>query len=199
VNSPLNAAKAPIQLHLGCWKRHIPGFIHVDLCDLPHIDYKHGVDSLPMFQDSSVDLIYTSHVFEYFDRQEAVAVLKEYRRVLKIGGTLRIAVPDFEALLEVYHRTNDLSRILGPLFGRMIINENTDSPHTLYHKTVYDFHSLKAVLEANGFVNVRRYDWRDTVHKDYDDFSQAYFPHMDKEHGLLTSLNVEAEAAAKHG
>ena len=150
-----------------------------------------------MFQDRTADLIYASHVFEYFDRHEAVAVLKEYRRVLKIGGILRVAVPDFEALIEVYRRTGDLSRILGPLYGRMIINEETDNPRTLYHKTVYDFHSLKAMLEASGFGSVRRYDWRNTVHKDYDDFSQAYFPHMDKERGLLTSLNVEAEVSGE--
>ena len=43
------------------------------------------------------------------------------------------------------------------------------------------------------FVNVRRYDWRQTIHKDYDDHSQAYYPHMDKENGLLMSLNVEAD------
>ena len=28
--------------------------------------------------------------------------------------------------------------------------------------------------------------------KDYDDYSQAYIPHMDKERGILISLNVEA-------
>jgi len=43
-----------------------------------------------------------------------------------------------------------------------------------------------------GFVHIR-YDWRQTIHKDYDDVSPAYIPHMDKEHGILISLNVEAE------
>jgi predicted SAM-dependent methyltransferase len=181
------------QLHLGCGPRHIPGFIHVDLCDLPHIDYKHRADSLPMFEDHTIDLIYASHVFEYFDRLEAAEVLKEYRRVLKSDGLLRLAVPDFEALIEVYRRTGDISRVLGPLYGRMQINGGTAQERWLYHKTVYDFASLQGMLEANGFERVRRYDWTKTVHKDHDDCSQAYFPHMDKEHGLLISLNVEAE------
>jgi hypothetical protein len=52
---------------------------------------------------------------------------------------------------------------------------------------------LRETLEIAGFTNVRRYDWRQTVHKDHDDFSQAYIPHMDKENGLLISLNVEAD------
>ena len=73
----------------------------------------------------------------------------------------------------------------------------TDTPinlfrDTLYHKTTYDFKSFKKVLEDAGYKNVRMYNWQDTIHKDYDDYSQAYIPHMDKENGILISLNVEA-------
>lgn len=181
-----------IQLHLGCWKRFIPGFIHIDRCDFPHIDYQHDVATLPMFSDDSVDLIYLSHVLEYFDRLEAIDVLTEYKRVLKKGGMLRLAVPDFESLMEVYQKTNDLNKILGPLYGRMIIEEQDKKNQIIYHKTVYDFVSLRDLLELIGFIEIHRYDWRKTVHKDYDDHSQAYFPHMDKENGLLISLNIQA-------
>ncbi len=79
-----------MKLHLGCWHRNIPGFVNIDLCDMPHIDYKTSVDKLPMIESGSVDLIYSSHNFEYFDRVEAVEVLKEWNRVLKTGGLLRL-------------------------------------------------------------------------------------------------------------
>ncbi len=181
-----------MKLHLGCGWRHIPGFVHVDLFDLPHIDHQHAVDELPMFADNSADLIYASHVFEYFDRQKAACVLGEWRRVLKPNGILRLAVPEFPALMKVYEQTGDLNKILGPLFGRMVIKKANDEDQMIYHRTVYDFATLKCLLEENGFADVRRYDWQQTIHKDHDDFSQAYFPHMDKEHGLLISLNVEA-------
>lgn len=181
-----------VKLHLGCGKRYIPGFVHVDLCDLPHIGYQHSVDDLPMFQNGTVELIYASHVFEYFDHQEAIAVLAEWHRVLKSQGILRLAVPDFPALVKVYKQTRDLNKLLGPLYGRMEIECGNGEQQAIYHRTVYDFLSLKLFLEENGFGNVRCYDWRKTIHKDYDDYSQAYFPHMDKEHGLLISLNVEA-------
>lgn len=179
-----------IQLHLGCWKRNIPGFIHIEQADFPHIDYKTSIDKIPMFADESVDLIYCSHAFEYFDRQEAKLVLKEWWRVLKKGGLLRLAVPDFSALLKVYEKTGDLDKILGPLYGRMEIF--TPSPKIIYHKTIYDFISLKKLLEDNGFSQVARYDWRERIHKDFDDHSQAYYPHMDKDNGILISLNLEA-------
>ena len=178
-------------LNLGCWHREIPGWIHVDLCDMPHIDFKTNINDLSMFEDNSVDLIYSSHSFEYFDVKEAPDVLKEWFRVLKPGGVLRLAVPDFDSLINLYTLTGDINKILGPLFGRMEI-ETKSSKTMLFHKTTYTLKSLKELLESNGFVNIHRYDWKETIHNDYDDHSQAYYPHMDKEKGLLLSLNVEA-------
>ena len=179
-----------MKLHLGCGKRFIPGFVHVDLADFPHIDHRHDMSTLPMFEDDSADLIYSSHTIEYFDREEVIKVLTEWRRVLKNGGILRIAVPDFSALVEIYNKYKKLDLILGPLYGKMGVQGDTKQ---IYHRTVYDFPSLKKVLQEAGFKEARPYDWRQTIHKDYDDFSQAYIPHMDKKNGLLISLNVEAK------
>lgn len=181
-----------MKLHLGCGKRYIPGFIHIDLNDFPHIDYQHDIRSLPMIKSNSVDLIYFCHGIEYFDRIEIVDVLREWKRILKKEGVLRLAMPDFEALVKVYRKYKDLDKILGPLYGRWEIKRKMGKTEVLYHKTVYDFKSVKELLESQGFIKVKKYDWRKTIHKDYDDFSQAYIPHMDKEHGLLISLNIEA-------
>jgi len=74
-----------VNVHLGCGKRYIPGFIHIDLADYPHIDYKSDVSDLPMFEDSSVDLIYACHVLEHFKQYEIEGVLTEWYRVLKSG------------------------------------------------------------------------------------------------------------------
>jgi len=177
--------KRKIRLHLGCGKRYIPGFIHIDIRKFPHIDYVSSVDKLDMFKDNSVDLIYCCHVIEHFKRNQIENVLKEWYRVLKPRGVLRIAVPDFEKLVKVYLKTKNLKLILGPISGRQDYPENT-------HYIVFDYCSLSEVLKKVGFMNVHRYDWRKTIHKDYDDYSQAYIPHMDKEKGILISLNVEA-------
>jgi SAM-dependent methyltransferase len=181
----------PLQLHLGCGKRYIPGFVHIDLDDFPHLDYRSSIDRLPMFADETVDLIYCSHALPYFDRVEALDVVKEWRRVLKPGSVLRLSVPDFAALARLYQETGDLTKVVGPLFGRMPI-EATAGGQYIFHKTTYDRVSLESLLREAGFRDFRLYDWRTTVHKDYDDFSQAYYPHMDKEHGLQISLNMEA-------
>ncbi len=180
-----------LKLHLGCGKKFIPGYYHVDLDTHPHIDRYANIGELGFLSDRSASVIYSCHAFEYFDRVQAKEILKEWHRVLVPGGVLRLAVPDFEGLLKVYQKTGELGRILGPMYGRIEVTSNKGA-ETFYHKTVYDFRSLKSTLEQAGFVAVERFDWQQTEHAHVDDFSQAYFPHMDKKDGLLISLNVEA-------
>lgn len=179
-----------MKLHLGCGKRCIVGYVHIDVVDHPHIDHVAEIDNLPFIQDSSVDVIYNCHVLEHFKRRDVVRVLKEWYRVLRPGGILRISVPDFAQLVEVYKRYQDLEMVMGPLFGRQNYLYNI-------HYNAFDFVSLSGVLKSAGFVNTRRYDWSVTEHADVDDYSQAYIPHMDKEHGISISLNVECEKPSK--
>ena len=176
-----------MKLHLGCGKKYIPGFVHVDLQDFEHIDYRTSVADLAFAQDESVDLIYSSHVLEHFGRHEYKKVLHEWFRVLKPGGILRLAVPDFAAVVEYYTKKDDnLEILLGLVVGGQKEGEFD------YHKMIFDEKLLNKVLKETGFSRVERYDWRETEHAHIDDYSQAYLPHMDKENGMLMSLNLEA-------
>jgi predicted SAM-dependent methyltransferase len=175
-----------MKLHLGCGKRYIPGYIHIDAIEYPHVDHVTTIDHLSFVEDNSVDVIYNCHVLEHFKRRDVSRVLQEWRRVLKPGGTLRISVPDFAAVCEIYLRTRNIEVVIGPLFGRQNYLYNI-------HYNVFDFASLRGHLEDAGFVSVRVYDWRKVEHADVDDYSQAYVPHMDKTSGVLVSLNVECE------
>lgn len=176
-----------IKLHLGCGKRDFGSeWIHIDGGDFPHL-VSHDITKLT-FKDREVDLIYSSHTLEYFSREEVINVLGEWKRVLKTGGILRLAVPDFAAIANLYlnSKSYELDSFLGPLYGKIEMGNSI-----IYHKTVYDFISLKKVLENVGFTEVSRYNWKETDHNAFDDFSQAYLPHMDKDNGTLISLNVE--------
>jgi len=110
---------------------------------------------------------------------------------LKKNGILRLAVPNFEALISVYQNTEEIEKILGPLYGKWNVN-NSDY---IYHKTVYDNKSLTSLLQQLGFREIKQWDWRQVFknNPEYDDHSQAYFPHMDKENGILISLNIECK------
>ena len=198
-----------IKLHLGSGKRYIPGYTHIDKSEHEHIKYKMDIIDLWIYNDEEVDSIYCCHALEYFGREAAKRALNQWYRILKPGGTLKLAVPDFEAIIKVYQKYNDLEHkgILGPLFGRMGIDKTimvSDSPDEIacpttvtdyiYHRTIYDFASLKRFLESVGFKNVKRYnvvEFFKTLPKGYDDQSFAFIPHKDPT-GILISLNVEA-------
>jgi predicted SAM-dependent methyltransferase len=177
-----------MKLHLGCGKRNFgENWIHIDCANYPHIRYK-DITHLP-FDDNTCDLIYASHVLEYFDREKGTKVLKEWYRVLKKNSTIRLAVPDFEIMAQLYFGDMfPLEAFLGPLYGMMIPEGCSES---IYHKTTFDFKHLKEMLENVGFRKIKRYDWRQTEHSHFDDHSQAYLPHMDKDNGTLISLNIE--------
>ena len=90
-------AAGPLQLHLGCNTVDFgPDWVHIDAAHHAHVS-SHDVKTLP-FADGAASIVYSSHMFEYFDRDEAKEVLAEWFRVLMPGGTVRIAVPDFEAV-----------------------------------------------------------------------------------------------------
>jgi len=108
-----------IKLNIGCgWRNFGNDWVHIDGGDYEHLDH-HDVSKLP-YADNSVDLIYSSHMIEYFDRQEIIDIIKEWHRVLKPNGILRIAVPDFYTMCLLYENGNiNLNQILGPLYGKM--------------------------------------------------------------------------------
>jgi len=180
-----------MKLHIGCGKRFLPGFKHVDIENYPHIDFQIPMHDLSLIDDSSVSEIYSSHAFEYYDREFAKVVLLEWFRVLKPQGCLYLTVPNFEALIEIYASTKNLKTILGPLFGQW---HNPNLGETIYHKTVYDKKDLKNSLLDVGFrtaveFNPARYLM--AVSPEYDDYSLAYFPHMDPS-GIQVSIAIKA-------
>jgi len=195
-----------IKLNLGSgWRNFGEDWVHIDIGEYPHVKSQ-DITKLK-YDNNSVDLIYASHVFEYFDRKEGLEVLKEWYRVLKQGGVLRLAVPDFEIMAKLYSDGSfPLKNFVGPLYGRMKAGAkgpNEANAPLIYHKTVYDFSSLKEILESIGFKNIQKYDWKTTSpHDKIDDHSQAYLPSkefiptkekpFDKENGYLISLNLEA-------
>lgn len=177
-----------MKLHLGCGRRFIPGFVHVDIMDHPHVDHRAPAEDLAFAGDGSVELIYASHLLEHYGRARFQDVLREWWRVLRPGGILRLAVPDFEACAKLYYERG-LEDGLNGLVG-LICGGQRDQYD--FHKMIFDETLLTKALRDVGFSAVRRWDWRLTEHREVDDYSQAYLPHLDKENGQLMSLNLEA-------
>ncbi|MBD3879345.1 MAG: methyltransferase domain-containing protein [Quinella sp. 1Q5] len=200
-----------MKLHVGCGEKYLPGYKHLDARKFPHVDYvTNRLDKLDMFADNSVEEIYACHLLEHMPRSRIrtgsiaggmvncgsskatgdglseSSVLREWYRVLKPSGTLRLAVPDFEAIVEEYLANRNLDKLQGLIHGSSKYDKYD------FHYQTYDFKRLSGLLTEAGFSEVKRYDWREFLPPNYDDYSRSYMPNMDFEHGRLMSLNVVA-------
>lgn len=179
-----------MRLHLGCGKIRLPGYVNVDIQPGPAVDCVADLRRLP-WPDGAADMVYSCAAIEHFGRREWVGVLREWARVLRPGGLVRVSTADFEACIARYLETQNVPELLGLLIGGQ--KDDYD-----WHGMIFDFKLLAEGLKEAGFENVRRYDWRETDlgKAGIDDYSQAYLPHMDKTHGRLMMLNVEANRRA---
>lgn len=123
------------KLNLGAGDTVIEGFIP--------IDRKLGLEAYPLsYEDNSVDEIRASHILEHFGRLEVPRVLTEWVRALKPGGTIRIAVPDFQKL-----KAQD-----DKLWSMYLMGGQTDEND--FHKSVFDETSLRELMTAVGLVDI---------------------------------------------
>jgi len=172
------------RLHIGPGNTYMPGWTNVDIFSNVRADIYSSALALP-YEKETFDLIYASHVLEHFTRYFVLSALTHWRFLLKPGGILRLAVPDFEAICEYYTKNKDLKSITGLLYGGQDNYLNA-------HQVAFDRVTLIEILTKVGFSQILDWDWKQTDHSNFDDYSQAYLPHMDKKNGLLMSLNLEA-------
>ena len=143
-----------MKLHIGRGFRNLPGYKHFDIRKLDeHIDYVGSAQDLSQFPDGSIEEIYACHLLEHFGRNQVNEVLKEWYRVIcPGGGQIRIAVPDFGAVVEEYRNTHDLFPLLGLLYGGQDYDFNFH--YVTFDLTEYDDCS-RAYLPHMDFENGR--------------------------------------------
>ncbi len=120
-----------------------------------NIDRRNGreVFPLPQFLDNSVDEIRASHVLEHFAHQDVPTVMQEWVRVLKPGGTIKVAVPDFRWITEKYQEGKNYP------FESYLMGGHADEND--YHGCVFDRESLFDLLTKAGIVDIQ--EWRSEV------------------------------------
>lgn len=178
------SADGRVLVHLGCGGLVIPGFINVDSRPLPHVHHLAQVQSLPFFDDGSVDVVYVVHCLEHLPFDDTEMALREWHRVLKPEGLLYVAVPDLDRIFEVY----DKSERSIPLIQQVLMGGQTYPQN--FHYAVFNESYLAGLLGRTGFVDVAQ--WKDarTLGFEVTDCSSATLPY---EGGHLPiSLNLRA-------
>ena len=131
-----------MKLNLGAGATHLEGY-----------EARDGAKGDVLFPlpdaDGSVDEIRASHVLEHFPHGEVAAVIADWVRALKPGGTLKIAVPDLKAIAEQYLAGKEIN-VQGYLMGGQ-----TDERD--FHKCAFDRELLETAMRAAGLISIR--DW----------------------------------------
>lgn len=156
---------SPLKLNLGCGKDVKDDFLNFDL-------YSNNPKVIAMdirkldIASNSADYILASDILEHFSHREVDAVLKEWARVLKPGGTIEIRCPSLKLQLQAYMRGDWNANIA----SYMIFGGQTNPGD--YHCVGFDEHSIRLHLSLAG---LEMYDY-----KEFD------FP---QEHGYI-NLNM---------
>ena len=154
-----NNSDGKVLIHLGCGEQNDSRWINVDAQPFPHIHFVGSVEKLSMFPANYADLIYACHVLEHISYQRYPDILKEWRRVLKPGGILRIAVPDFDKFISIYQtEKNNINPILPPMMGAQ------DCEHG-FHRGIFNERYLSNLFFTAGFREVG--GWDPTTAPDY--------------------------------
>lgn len=172
-------------IHLGCGTVNHPSFINIDGLPLPHIHYVRPIDDLPLFNDETIDLIYASHCLEHFSHRKVDTVLKEWFRVLKAGGVLRISVPDFDLLVDIYQKNN---KIIDPPIQMMFMGGQNHKYN--FHMAIFNQKSLTKILQEVGFSEVKRWTPNSSELTTFNDWSNKKIMINNKYYPV--SLNIEA-------
>ncbi len=122
------------------------------------IDRKDGGEAFPLrfnngtvVPDECASDLRASHVLEHLSFREVPRALEEWRRVLKPGGRLRIAVPDFGKISST-DRPKEWAYIL---MGGQIDDDD-------FHKSVFDETRLRTYLENAGMTGIKKWESSNT-------------------------------------
>jgi SAM-dependent methyltransferase len=175
-------------INLGCGRRSLTGFLNVDLLEAPGVDLIADVGGPLPFGDGSADLIYASHVLEHLPTARVPEVLREWRRVLRDGGRLLVAVPDLERIARLLvSRPGWFTPPNQPWVGVVYGGQHDELD---FHKTGFTAISLAALLDDAGFGSTERVERFSEVGANDGSWSPLPF-------GRNISLNVRSVAGAE--
>jgi len=149
------AGSRDLILHLGCGDDYRKGMINVDANIARKKDLWLDLRNPLPFRDGSAKLIYCCHVLEHLFPYDAIALLKEMKRVLSATGVIRLAVPSFERCLAIASG-EDKSE-----WPRKFENSRAQAINYLFcdgqHKYGYCFENLEVFCREAGFARVINY------------------------------------------
>lgn len=159
-----------LKLNIGCGSVKLPEWVNIDI--EPDADLVIDVTNGLPFKDSSVDYIYNEHFIEHLKFDIGERSVKEFARVLKPGGVLRIATPDLDYIIGKYVGDwKDQDWLTWPGFefiktkGQMM----NISMREWGHEYLYNEEDLRNLLKKVGFKNITKKELYVSDYKELSD------------------------------
>ena len=151
-----------LKIYYGCGANFQKGYINVDIRWTPTVDLLANLKWCSRFFEGRCQEVYLSHVLEHYNypgknlslkRGTILDALNDVNKMLVNRGTIRLAVPDFHTLSELYISGGQ------PLFPRLTgrICGEQNYPQNL-HRCVFDRDFLALCLEKSGFTDLIEWD-----------------------------------------
>jgi predicted SAM-dependent methyltransferase len=93
-DTSFDPAAHPDRINIGCGWDHRDGYLNVDFQDFHKPDLLADVRDLSMLPSDHYVEVIAQDVLEHLERDEIDPALNEWARLLKVGGTLVVRVPD---------------------------------------------------------------------------------------------------------
>jgi predicted SAM-dependent methyltransferase len=152
-----------VKLNVGCGTDYKEGWINIDNNsddNIQKLDLNWDLRYPLPFPEESVDFIFNEHFLEHLTVEEGLRANRDFLRVLKKGGILRVATPDLESVVDRYLHV--------PLSEDTIIRDfnytNIKTPAEWMnmsfsfwgHRWLYDWEEIVRRLNEAGFTKVKR-------------------------------------------
>ena len=165
ISAYLRHASSP-KLQIGAGYNLLSGWLNTTLYPFaPGAVYLDASEPFPI-PSACLDYVFSEHVIEHIEFEEAAVMLSESARTLKSGGRLRLATPDLAQIIALYAQPNVAAQHeyirwimdqfrpeVGEYNPAHVINQ---SFHGWRHKFIYDEPTLVKALEGAGFIAVTR-------------------------------------------
>jgi predicted SAM-dependent methyltransferase len=148
MTSEFDPSKYPRRLNIGCgWDRR-DGYLNVDLNAFHKPDLVADIRDLSMLPSGYYEDILAQDVLEHLPRIATASALREWNRLLCIGGALHLRVPSLEGLWEMFRAKphfEDHVALMQNLFGTQAYTGD-------FHYTTFTRVLLEGYLQRTGYT-----------------------------------------------
>ena len=153
----------PLRLNYGCGDTRMAGYLGVDVRPCRGADHVLAAWDTSPFQDESVEEIYSRHMLEHLDPQDAHRTLAAWFRILRPDGLLRLIVPDiaFHARQILGQQTawtddpaENLAHAMAGFYGWHDSSRGGSNEDA--HRWGYTWETCGKFIRRTGFVHVQR-------------------------------------------